>query len=265
MIEPSLYRQCLTINRFMGADVRYFEGFSEYFPDGHELNISTNYRSGKRIVEASNAFMAAQGFRGVPAIAAASFPGKIEINDVRNINLWATDQYDPEGKDRKIKDLFSSPENPDPLIAFYMKRIIEILEEECNVNENVLILSRISKVRRKYKLDELERKLKELLLHSYGYSDKRLDKIEFKTIHKAKGMEADTVILLEANSGRLPLLHPDHDLYRIFDETAQTALEDEDRLFYVAITRPKKSLFILHDDNPSGYLQILRGTGFVGA
>ena len=67
--------------------------------------------------------------------------------------------------------------------------------------------------------------------------------------------------------GHWPTHHPemplDMALVKKAAETADTALQDEARLFYVAITRPKKKLYILHDDYPSDYLGVLRDTGFV--
>nr|MBQ4456198.1 UvrD-helicase domain-containing protein [Clostridia bacterium] len=251
------------INRFMGADVHYFENFRHYFPNGQEINISKNYRSGRNIVSASNAFMTAQGFPGVPAIAAASFNGRITIEDIRNVYLAKKAEFDKTGRDLKIRELFNDVEKQEQYICLYMKRIIEIVESECNVDESVLILARTGMIRRKLDLEEAERRLKDFLSETGGFSQSRLDKIELSTIHSAKGKEADTVIILEANRGRMPLLHPDHDLYTIFGETADTALQDEARLFYVAITRPKKKLYILHDDYPSDYLGVLRDTGFV--
>ena len=95
-------------------------------------------------------------------------------------------------------------------------------------------------------LEMLEKVLKDDL-RAYGCSKEYINKIHVKTIHSSKGDEADNVIILRANEGNMPLIHPDTELYSIFGETISTAYEDEARLFYVAITRPKKRLFILYD------------------
>ena len=80
-------------------------------------------------------------------------------------------------------------------------------------------------------------------------------KVRVMTMHKSKGLEAEVVIILEADEGVIPKLHPDTLLYGMFGETLDVALDDQKRLFYVAMTRAKKRLYIMHDG--SG------GAGFV--
>ena len=60
------------------------------------------------------------------------------------------------------------------------------------------------------------------------------------TIHKAKGLEFDTVFLAGAVDGEFPD-------FRSFEENGN--LEAEKRMFYVALTRAKQQLFI------TGYLE----------
>lgn len=57
------------------------------------------------------------------------------------------------------------------------------------------------------------------------------------TIHQAKGLEWDAVMILGLCEGHFP--HP-----KSFKETAE--MEEERRLFYVAVTRAKKYLYLLH-------------------
>ncbi len=47
--------------------------------------------------------------------------------------------------------------------------------------------------------------------------------------------------------GVIPKLHPDTLLYGMFGETLDVALDDQKRLFYVAMTRAKRRLCIIHD------------------
>jgi DNA helicase-2/ATP-dependent DNA helicase PcrA len=72
--------------------------------------------------------------------------------------------------------------------------------------------------------------------------------ISLSTIHRAKGLEYQTVYMIGAVDGSLP-----HDFaleaYRNGDFSA---LEEERRLFYVAMTRAKESLFISISQNRRG-------------
>ena len=66
--------------------------------------------------------------------------------------------------------------------------------------------------------------------------------IRLMTIHAAKGLEFDTVFVIEANEGRLP--------YKKAEGMKET--EEERRLFYVAMTRAKEMLKICYVRTKSG-------------
>ncbi len=65
------------------------------------------------------------------------------------------------------------------------------------------------------------------------YND-REDKIVLMTVHSAKGLEFDNVIAIGLNDGLFPFIRIDEPL----------KLEEERRLFYVAVTRARKKLII---------------------
>jgi len=96
----------------------------------------------------------------------------------------------------------------------------------------------------KYKIkqgEELEDK-KCHIKNKKKFKDILEEKIEFMTIHKSKWLEADLVILLEIWTNKFPLLHPDNELNVIFWETIKAVIDEEKRLFYVAMTRTKNKL-----------------------
>ena len=67
-------------------------------------------------------------------------------------------------------------------------------------------------------------------------------KIEFLTVHKSKGLEADYVILLQCNKdiyGFPSLVSDDPVLNHVLTKSDQFPYGEERRLFYVAITRAK--------------------------
>ncbi len=63
---------------------------------------------------------------------------------------------------------------------------------------------------------------------------KKLNKIPIVTVHQSKGCEFDSVILAGADGFHFPLAGA--------EESGRE--EEEKRVFYVAITRPKKSLLL---------------------
>ncbi len=73
-------------------------------------------------------------------------------------------------------------------------------------------------------------------LQAYNNQDNR-DKIILSTIHQAKGLEWDTVFIINLASGAFPS-------DRVWQE--REGIEEERRLFYVAITRAKRYLYLLY-------------------
>ncbi|MEK7146945.1 MAG: UvrD-helicase domain-containing protein [Patescibacteria group bacterium] len=69
--------------------------------------------------------------------------------------------------------------------------------------------------------------------------------VKLMTVHLAKGLEFDTVFIAGCNEGILP----HHRSYG-----SQEDLEEERRLFYVAMTRARKNLFLSFSKNPSRFL-----------
>ena len=75
-------------------------------------------------------------------------------------------------------------------------------------------------------------------------------KIEFLTVHKSKGLEADYVIILQCNKdtyGFPSMVSDDPVLNYVLTESDQYPYGEERRLFYVAITRAKIKTYILYD------------------
>ncbi|VFQ77522.1 unnamed protein product [Cuscuta campestris] len=84
------------------------------------------------------------------------------------------------------------------------------------------------------------------------------DSVTLTTIHQSKGLEWDTVFIVKANDSEIPLLHE----YNGITNQNANSLEEERRLLYVAMTRAKKKLFILHVLMDSNW-QVLQPSRFL--
>lgn len=87
-------------------------------------------------------------------------------------------------------------------------------------------------------------------------------RISFKTIHASKGLEADHVVLLNANSGRAGFpseIADDPLLGLVSPEAEEFPNAEERRVMYVAMTRARHTLTILASNaNPSWFVTELR-------
>lgn len=261
------------INTFAGAELRFFNRFADFFSGAQSVGITTNYRSDRQVVAAGNQLMSV---RGAPAkISRSARSGMIQVIQLSCVwvqfvragheDEWEADQvYLPPGTDGKASEAALRQ-------AQAFKTCVEVLlpalEKEA-INETAkmtggrpfaMLLSRtgyaygleIADFRRRL-IDVLE-----IITKSDRVLLERL--IEAMTAHGSKGREAHTVIILEATDRQFPKVHPDNLLFQLFGVTPKEVLEEERRLFYVAITRAEHRLIVLTDkEAESPYLGAIR-------
>ena len=87
-------------------------------------------------------------------------------------------------------------------------------------------------------------------------------RLEYSTVHAAKGREADYVIVLDLNDDRygFPSLIDDDPLLQLaLSDADSMPLAEERRLFYVAITRARRGVYLIADsERPSRFVEELR-------
>ena len=256
------------INRFAGSEVEYFKEFEKFFSDGvRRCEITTNYRCDREVVEKARKFMVkAMGEKG-EFRAFSRRMGKVMVVDPR-----VTECELPLVKyDRRVsrRDVVYAEmarrmlgREPKQKTVRYVKTVFELIRTNRKAQE-ILLLHRNNEMNLEgMSLVGLTRGLKWGLERMGVMSAEEFDvKVRVMTMHKSKGLEAEVVIILEADEGVIPKLHPDTLLYGMFGETLDVALDDQKRLFYVAMTRAKKRLYIIHDETSgAGFVKYL-GSG----
>ncbi len=221
------------INGFAGSDLRFYKNFAQIFQPSQKLHISTNYRSATSIVDIGNQLM--QGY-GTPARADKSELGKVELADIRT--------FQPTVKEEEIH-------SGDSLTPAILRLVDKAIKDE----KNVVLLCRknslpwyinYGKQWNRSQNGILNRFL--AFVRSYLPEDSR-HKVTISTAHKYKGLQKDVVIILDAVPRCYPLIHPDLMFTRIFGDSIERVVDEERRLFYVALTRAVEHLFILTETN----------------
>ena len=257
--NPSVRLLCVgddwqAINAFAGSELTFFEEFEEKIGNAEITHLLTNHRSQAKIIENSNALM-----DGGPK--AVSLPhkrgGLVHIEFINDTWLELRREEAAYREDERFRFL-KKGEMDDVMAAKYAKRCYEIITDPENVGKTVAILSRTNRFH-SVSLGNFWRKL----IGCLNEEDKEAigepeDKIQVKTVHSFKGLEAEIIILVCACEGVYPLIHPDNVLFTIFGHNEADIIDEERRLFYVALTRAKEKLYILTErDRESPFLRRL--------
>lgn len=227
------------INRFAGAELRFFESFNTYFPEAIDCPIATNYRSLPKIVDLANQLMAG---KGIPAKAEKTGQASIQLVD---LNAF------------QITERENSTYNHSPISAAIVRIVNQLLLRGKDVallaRTNFLPESVADQSKNSRNLDVFL----DWLRHQFPATERK--RITISTTHRYKGREKPAVILLDVIAKKYPLIHPDSQFTRLFGDTLDAIVAEEMRLLYVALTRPEQELFILtRADQESPFLGSLR-------
>jgi DNA helicase-4 len=253
------------INAFAGSDLRFFSDFQCIVGAAEIGDLQNNYRSAHEIVDSGNRFMSG---KGQPSIATRSdLKGIVEV--CHTDKVWIEQRPHEEfAKNREFDSRFSTFITVDNeerrtdtglRIGRMLKKCYEILTDgQYDDDTTFAVLSRVERLGTGYSnLQAFRSKLKGCLPLEQKEQFKDFDRrVHCGTVHSFKGLEADVVILLAVNERSFPKIHPDNELFSIFGVSANQVLSEEERLFYVAITRAKRDLYLLTETGQeSKYLQ----------
>ena len=203
-----------SIYRFSGSDMALFNQYPQYFGATEINKIETTYRFGEPLISLSSNFIQRN---------------RAQIQ--KNIHSFNSEM--------KTELEFYSYDREDYC------NTIGLLVDSIPSDKSIFLLGRYSFD--DYYLSFMYKSIKEGNRFYYIISGR---KIEFLTVHKSKGLEADYVILLQCNKdtyGFPSLVNDDPVLNYVLTESDQFPYGEERRLFYVAITRAKIKTLVLYD------------------
>ena len=198
-----------SIYAFRGSNVDYIINFEKYFPNAEVIKLNQNYRSTEHIVGASNEVIKHNKFKVEKEI----FANK---KSETKVNIFAGS-------------------NEDENIDFVVSEVKKLLNKGYR-KEDILFLYRRSKMFSNY----LSR-----------FKTQRVF-VQAKTMHSAKGLEAKAVFIIGLTQGKggFPDIWLEDRIFQVVKPTQHDLLmEEERRLFYVAITRAKDQLYLITEKN----------------
>ncbi len=203
-----------SIYRFSGSDMALFNNFADFFGPTEINKIETTYRFGEPLVGLSAQFIQ----RNTAQISKNIRPFNTQIKTELSFQAYDRNSYN---------------------------NIIGQLVASIPPDKSVFLLGRYSFD--DYYLSFIYKSIKEGSRFYYIINDR---KIEFLTVHKSKGLEADYVILLQCNKdtyGFPSRVSDDPSLQYVLTSNDRFPYGEERRLFYVAITRAKVKTWVLYD------------------
>lgn len=219
-----------SIYRFAGSDISLFTDFEKYFGPTKIMRIEKTYRNSQQLIDVASNF--------------------ILQNPNQLIKNLRSDKY----LDYPLV-FWGYNGNPNQVLQLAINKILS----EYGTNSSILLLGRTNYDVEVVKNSGLFRVVYEKQKEKLEYVFSPEVKIEFLSVHKSKGLEADNVILLNFKNDKLGFpnqIADDRVLDLVLTNSENFRFAEERRLFYVAITRTKNRTFVLTDNNnPSVFLR----------
>jgi hypothetical protein len=209
------------IYQWRGSNIDYILNFDKYIDNVKTYKLEHNYRSTPEIVNFANDSIN----NNLDQISKNMISTKPSINHLPEI--------------RKFKSDLDTNDFVINKILKFKKDGIK-LDEICIMSRNSFGLKSFEESIEKYNLENYKDNPEDKLLYVslLNDSDKvskpviEKDSICITTIHKSKGLEFEVVFLIDCDDKQIPC------------DITPIILEEERRLFYVAVTRSKKYLYI---------------------
>ncbi|MEL1243316.1 UvrD-helicase domain-containing protein [Flavobacterium sp. DGU11] len=205
-----------SIYGFRGSNVNYIVEFEKHFLNAKVVKLNLNYRSTQNIVGASN--------------------------EVIRHNKFKVEKDVQASKRSEHKIVVYAGNNEEDNIQFCIDEVQRLLDSGI-ANDEILFLYRRSAMYSPY-------------FHQFRKENMW---VQGKTIHASKGLEAKVVFIIGMKDGYggFPDIWLEDRIFQVIKPANHDSLlEEERRLFYVAITRAKDKLFLLTEKgNESGFLK----------
>lgn len=225
-----------SIMGFSGSNLNYFVKFSDYFEKPAVSQICTNYRSIKSIVDTGTELIKHNGNKQVQKTALSK---RTDVTPVFILGSPHQEAFDKQYFRQISEDC--------------LRRINEYVERGYSMDD-ILVLTRFmrTKIHGRTKLFKVVQTFSDLA-EAKGIkvaidNAKKPNALRLLTVHKCKGLEARVVFVLNVVSGEFgfPSEIEDPSILGVArgDNGIQDRVEEERRLFYVAITRAKEDLYI---------------------
>jgi len=198
-----------------GSDISYILEFEEVYPSAEIIHLTKNYRSNKDIVTFMNQAVHEMGLPNL----------QWHKNNAANISLIDF-------------------ENETAEMLFVVNKI---LESGISFDET-FVLARTNRQLQELSILFAQRNVPFIIKTDEQKNpvDHKEGSVTLATVHAIKGLEANHVFVIGCNEQNFPSKASDHPIVELVKFNNYDRLEEERRLFYVAISRAKEKLFLTY-------------------
>lgn len=235
-----------SIYRFAGSDINLFTSFEHYFGQASIMRLEQTYRNSQQLIDEAGAFV------------------------MKNPHQYQKHLRSAKSLDYPLT-FMCYQDNPFAVLQRTINKIIQVAGAEgsililgrTNSDFDMVAQSGLFDVRKSEKI---------------SYKESPKTPISFLTVHRAKGLEADNVVLVNFQNSTLGFpnrISDDPILELVLTSEDEFLYAEERRLLYVALTRTKNRTFILvnekrpsefmHEFQPSDRVFILSNTAQAAA
>jgi len=210
-----------SIYGFRGSEIKYIVNFEKFFENPETIKLDINYRSQDTIVNASNEVIKHNKHKIEKKLQSFNKSGK-------KIYLYCAKKEEEDG------------------VEVVVKNIKKLMKDGCS-RDDILVLTRTTKS------------------DAYLIYERKLGALGIKpiTIHRAKGLEAKIVFIIgltQGYNGFPNIRDADRIFHMIKKSNFELLMEEERRVFYVALTRAKEELFLISEvGNESEFIKEIPG------
>ncbi len=218
------------IYRFAGSDVSLFTNFEQHVGYHETLKIECTYRNSQELVDIASAFIEKNN---------SQIPKTMHSDKHENLPVVIYLKQDmAEAFESALHRILANRKNYDGRVLVLGRHNFDIVSLYPGLEGNEHISFREN------------RKTGDVRIIFDGYDD-----ITYMSVHRAKGLEASDVIVLNLVNdmyGFPNRLEDDPILQLLLDDKENYEFAEERRLFYVALTRTKNQVYLISRDTESG-------------
>ncbi len=213
-----------SIYGWRGSRIRYITGFRKDHPESTVVQLTTNYRSSKNIVDAGNRVIRSMNLPDLLTVKDGGMqPALVGHCDEQAESLFVAQSI--LSQDIRRKDIF---------VLARTNRQLESISEVL-AGHGIRFLKRTVEEQRQE-------------------TEPAEDEITLSTVHAIKGLEAELVFLIGVNSQMYPCQASDNPVMDALKEEGHDRYSEELRLLYVAMTRARSRLVINYYNTMSCFI-----------